>query len=318
MNEALDPQNVIGRGGGPEAAGQALDIGHRPEDHGEAVKIIVVMVLAQPVVAGRAGVQVVLGAHPQAEDDAGGDRAVARRHHLDRRSQMGPDRLLDLGEARVVDEIGFVENHHVGALDLVGEHLFERVVVVERRVRRALGFDRGRIVGEVAGGHGGGVHHRDHTVDGDPAFDLRPVEGLDQRLGQGQAGGLDDDVLGRRGPLQQGLHGGQEFLGHGAADAPVGQLDDVLLAASLDAAAGQNLPVDAQVPELVDNERQPPPVGGLSQVADKAGLAGAQKARDNGGGDFHGRASSGEPSFKTKGRPAAMSTTRSAPAARSW
>ncbi len=41
----------------------------------------------------------------------------------------------------------------------------------------------------------GAVDHGDHAVDRDAALHRRPLEGLDQRLGQSQAGGLDQDVV---------------------------------------------------------------------------------------------------------------------------
>ena len=41
------------------------------------------------------------------------------------------------------------------------------------------------------------VDHGDHPVDRGAGAHLRPGKGLDQRLGQGQAGGLDHDMVGR-------------------------------------------------------------------------------------------------------------------------
>ncbi len=90
-------------------------------------------------------------------------------------------------------------------------------------------------------------------------------------------------------PLQQLLHRGDEVVGHRAADAAVGQLDHVLLAAGLDAAALQEVAVDAEVAELVDDERDAPAAGVLEEVADQRRLAGPEEAGDDGGGDLlHG------------------------------
>ena len=63
------------------------------------------------------------------------------------------------------------------------------------------------------------------------ALHARPGEGLHQRLRQRQARGLDDDVVGRRVAPEDLLHRRQEIVGDGAADAAVGELDDVVRAA---------------------------------------------------------------------------------------
>ena len=54
----------------------------------------------------------------------------------------------------------------------------------------------------------------------------------------------------------------------------------------LDAAGFEDVAVDADIAELVDHQRDAPLAGVLDQVADQRGLAGAEEARDDGGGDF--------------------------------
>ena len=133
-------------------------------------------------------------------------------------------------------QIGLVEQDQIGAEQLILVDLLQRIVVVERRVLRALGCELFLVVGEAAFRHGGGIHHRDHPVDRQPGADVRPVERLDQRLGQREAGGLDQDVIRARLARQQALDGGQEIIGHGAAQAAIGQLDDIVFGAGVDAA----------------------------------------------------------------------------------
>ena len=53
-----------------------------------------------------------------------------------------------------------------------------------------------------------------------------------------------------------------------------------------DPAAGQQLAVHAQFTELVDDQRQPAATGVFQQVADQAGLAGAEKAGNDRRGDL--------------------------------
>ena len=144
------------------------------------------------------------------------------------------------------------------------------------------------VVGEAAFGQRLGIDHGHHAVDGHARLDLGPVEGAHQRLGQGEARGLDHDVLGRVGAVEQLPHGRHEIIGHGAADAAIGQFDDVLLAAGRIAAALQDLAVDAHVAELVDDQRDAAALGVLQHVADQRGLAGAEEAGDDGGGNLGG------------------------------
>src|SRR5690606_8004756 len=108
------------------------------------------------------------------------------------------------------------------------------------------------------------------------------------RLRQGKPGGLDDDVVGRLGPVQQSGDRRQEVVGDGAADAAVGQLDDVVVGAALVAAAADQLAVDAEVAELVDDEGEPAAAGILAHVPDQAGLAGPEEAGDDGRGNLGG------------------------------
>src|SRR3546814_8627760 len=113
--------------------------------------------------------------------------------------------------------------------------------------------------------------------------DLGSVEGAHRRLGQSEAGCLDYDVIGPVRAREDRPNRWQEVVRHGAADAAVGQFHHVLLVAALDAAALHDLRVDAEIAELVDDERDPPPAGIAQQVADGAGLAGPEEAGDRKG-----------------------------------
>ncbi len=86
---------------------------------------------------------------------------------------------------------------------------------------------------------------------------------------------------GGRGAVEQEAHGRQEIVGDGAADAAVAELDHVLLGASFEAAAEKDLAVDAEVAELVDDEGEAAAARPADQMADQAGLAGAQEAGDH-------------------------------------
>ncbi len=50
----------------------------------------------------------------------------------------------------------------------------------------------------------------------------------------------------------------------------------------------QDRAVDAEIAELVDDEREPPPARVFERVPDERGFAGAEKASDDGDGNFWG------------------------------
>ena len=142
------------------------------------------------------------------------------------------------------------------------------------------------IVGEAAGGDGGAVDDGDDAVHGDAAADAGPVEGFEEGFGQREAGGFDEDVLGRVGAVEQRFHDGQEVVRHRAAEAAIGEFDDVVFGAAGDAAGSEGVAVDADFAEFVDDDGDAAAAGIFQHVADQGGFAGAEEAGDDGGGDF--------------------------------
>ncbi len=272
---------------------------------------VVVLVVAAVVVVGGARIQIVLGGSAQAQQDRGRHGGGIRPHHAHAWPQLLAHPRLDLGPIFLRQQIRLVDHHQVGGGELLLEQLLQRGLVVEGLIRGALGRQRVRVGREQAVAHRGAIDHRHHPVDRDPGGDLRPVEGFQQRLGQGQARGLDHDGIGRRRKRQQLLHGRHEIVRHRAADAAVGQLDDAVLVAGRIATAEQHLAIDADIAELVDDQGDPPAFAVLQQVADQAGLAGAEKAREHRGRDLcrHG----GSWGYLRRcARPAVIKTTASA------
>ena len=156
--------------------------------------------------------------------------------------------------------------------------------MIERRVGRALLGDARRIVGEAPLGDGGGVDHRDDAVDRELRAQVRPVEGFDERLRQGEARGFDDDMIRLRLAREQRRDRGREIVGDRAADAAIGEFDDRLFRAGRVGAAPDEIAVDADVAEFIDDEREPPAAGIGHEMADQRRLAGAEKAGDDGDG----------------------------------
>ncbi len=251
-----------------------------PSVSDKALEIVVVVRLGR-VVQRWPRSEVVFGRGGKAERHVGRHLSIAGGEQFHPRPQSFFDIPAQRCKGLVADQVSLVQNHQVGAGELIAKYLFERVVVDERRVGGALARHCRGIVGEAAGGERRGIDHRQYAVDGRAGADLRPGEGLHQRLWQCQARGLDQDVLGWRWALEQPGQGRQKIVGHGAAQAAIGQLDDVVLAASLVAAAEQQFAVDAEFAEFIDDDREPPPVSLRQQMAHKARLAGAEKAGDD-------------------------------------
>ena len=86
--------------------------------------------------------------------------------------------------------------------------------------------------------------------------------------------------------IDQTFERGNEIIRHRAADAAVGQFDDAILGAVLDAAALQNIAVDADVAEFVDDHGEAASAGVFKHVTNERRLAGAEEARDDRAGNF--------------------------------
>ena len=107
--------------------------------------------------------------------------------HFHAARQRAGDRGARLVDAGVVEQIALVEHDEIGAGDLILEHFFDRIVVVERAVGGALLRQRLEIVRHAAIGERRAVDHDHDAVDGDAALDRRPMERLHQRLRQSEA-----------------------------------------------------------------------------------------------------------------------------------
>lgn len=86
--------------------------------------------------------------------------------------------------------------------------------------------------------------------------------------------------------LEQLGHGRDEIIGNRAADAAIGKLNDIVFRAGFCAAALQHVAVDAEIAELVDDERNALAIGVLQQIADHRRLAGTEEAGDDGRRDL--------------------------------
>ncbi len=196
-------------------------IGNLGQRHHEAVEVVVV-VLCLLVVARAAILDIILGANAEAEQCRGIDFTVRHGDDLDRAGQRAGNGRQCALQRDSIKEVALVQHHKVGARDLVCEYFLHRIVVFERWIGGTLLRKRFQVGGDPPVRQGRAVDHCHHPVDRDPAADCRPMEGLNQRLGQCQAGGFDHDMLHGGLPRQDRVESRHEFVSHGAAKAAVG------------------------------------------------------------------------------------------------
>ena len=105
-------------------------------------------------------------------------------------------------------------------------------------------------------------------------------EGLRDRGGIGEAGGLDDDGVELALALHQPLDDADEIAAHRAADAAIVHLEDFLVGAD------DEVVVDAYLAELVDDDGEFLAVRLGEDAVQERGLAGAEIAGEDGDGDL--------------------------------
>ncbi len=286
----FDAQHVEALGQRGNARDQRGRVGDFAERHDERIEIVVV-VLRFGIVPGAAVVDVVLGADAEPEQQRLVDLAVGDGDDLHAARQRAGNRRQRLVDAGFVEQVALVEHDEIGAGDLILENFFDRIVVIERGIGGALPLQRVEIVRDAAIGERRAVDHDHDAVDGDAALDRRPMERLHQRFRQSEAGGFDHDVLDAA-LGENGVERRHEFVGDRAAQAAVGEFDDVLLRAGGVAAAFEDFAVDADVAELVDDDGEAAALRVGEHVADQRRLAGAEKAGDDGAGNARERAGS--------------------------
>ena len=174
-------------------------------------------------------------------------------------------RALDVVELLRRDEIGLVEQDDVGEADLL-----LRLRAVLEAAEQMLGVGDGDDRVELGLGLDVVVHE----------------ERLRHRRRIGEAGGLDQDAVEAARPLHQPLDDADEVAAHGAADAAVVHLEDFLV--GLD----DEVVVDADLAELVDDDRVLLAVVLGEDAVEERRLAGAEVAGEHGDGDLgvgHGK-----------------------------
>ena len=284
-NEALDAKNVVVGGDSRQHVHERIGLGDFRQWDDEGIKIVMFVVPLGVVDRWTVG-EIILGRRAKTQDHGWIDGALTRIDQLHRPRSGGSDLLSELRQIAVVQKIGLVEDDEIGGVELILIQLSQWAVVFERGIVGPLVGDRVRIVGEAPGGDRRAVDDRDDAVNRHPRSYGRPIEGLDERFRQGQPRSFDNHMFGRIIAIDQGLHGGQKIFGHGAADTPVGELDDIILGTVLDAAAFQDLGVDTKTAEFVDDHGNAASLGVGQQMPHQCCFAGSQEAGNDGRGDL--------------------------------
>ncbi len=170
----------------------------------------------------------------------------------------GAHDVLDAMQFVMADEVGLVDDDDVGKGDLV-----LGLATVLQTQRQVLRVDQG-----------------DHGIEfGLGAHVVVHEEGLGDRHRIGKAGGLDDDAVETAGAAHQAFHHADQVAAHGAADAAVVHLVDLFV--RLD----DQVVIDADLAELVDDDRIFLAVIVGEDAVQKRRLAGAEIAGEHGDGN---------------------------------
>jgi hypothetical protein len=160
-------------------------------------------------------------------------------------------------EIRRGDQVGLVEQNDIGKGDLLCR--------LGGLVQHALEMP--------------GISHGDNAIQPQMLLKLRQVKSVRDGAGIGEAGCLDQHVIE---PLLALLKVGQcfdEIAPHPAAQAAVVQLHDLFIRAN------HQLPVNADLTKLIDDDRQPVAMRLGEQMFQEGCFAGAQKAGEDRDGD---------------------------------
>ena len=180
----------------------------------------------------------------------------------------GAHGCLDVAQFFWRHQIGLVQNDDIGEGDLVLGLL--RVLQPQRQML--------------------GVDQSDHRVElGLGTHVLVHEEGLRDRGGIGQAGGLDDDGVETAGAAHQALDDADQVAAHSAADAAIVHLVDFLVGFH------DQVVVDADLAELVDDDCITLAVVFRENPVEQGGLAGAEIAGQHGHRDLGLRFAHGMP-----------------------
>ena len=87
-------------------------------------------------------------------------------------------------------------------------------------------------------------------------------------------------------PFQQFGDGWHKIISYRAANAAIIEFNNIVLGATLNAAAFQHFAIHAQITKFIDDKRNTSAICCHQHIADQCGFAGTQKSGDNGCRNF--------------------------------
>ena len=141
---------------------------HVGKGNGEADEVImVVLLLAFHLVVRQPVAHVALNGGAKAKQGLDVELAVFAQQDAGAFADLPFDVGGDIEGFLVVEQIGLVEDHHVGAVQLIFEQFLDGVFMFEFGVGLAHGLNGGLVVGVAAFGQRLGINHGHHAIDGD-------------------------------------------------------------------------------------------------------------------------------------------------------
>ena len=226
-----------------------------------AVVVVVVIVIVIVIVIVMMLIKLCRIAALQAQQQSRWHLTALHRNHRNPRADQGAEALAKPIDLDRLKYISAAEQHQIRRFQLILEELFDVAEVIKVGISLALGLQGCRITHHAASGQGFAIHHGHHPAHSGTGANLGPAKGLHQRHRQSKSAGFHHDAVKLISPLKQGLHGGQKFILHGAAEAAVGQFHDAALKLLLgtEPAAANQVAIDADLAEFVDQHRQAQP-----------------------------------------------------------
>ena len=280
LDKPFQAQNVVPLNDRLEPCNDGIGVGRQTGLDHEALELVMIMlgsVLVMKLVMRFAIADIRFRRTLQPEQNIGGKRTICRTDKLHRPIDVTGYVFFDSAESCIFDKIGLVEDNHVGAIELVLEKFLQRAFMIQRLVRAPLRGNTVLIVCEAT------IRDRARIDDGDDTIHryaiayFWPVESAHERLRQGKSGCLDDDVINLAILFQQCPHRRHEVVRHGAANAAIGEFDNIVLGAGFLAATLQHFSVNSEIAEFVDDKRNSPSIRPGKQIPDQRRLASTEK-----------------------------------------
>tara|TARA_B100001121_G_scaffold264612_1_gene246133 strand:- start:2675 stop:3265 length:591 start_codon:yes stop_codon:yes gene_type:complete len=186
---------------------------------------------------------------------------------------------LRLGSIKTIRS---ADQDEIGGLKLIPEQVIDGCEVIQIGILLTLTLEGRRISDGTAGTECLPIHNGDHTIYMHPFTDGWPFKSLQQRPGQSEAAGLNDDAIQLLGTLEQCLHRREEIVLHRAAQTAVVELHQpgIDLVVGAETTAADQITVETDRAEFIDHHGQT--LAAVDQeMTKKCGLTGTKEPGDD-------------------------------------